>query len=140
MSTEKRRTQTKGALGDLDNRPREIEMLLTAGWGSKWSKSLTAEELLEISRKALEPLFHTPPLGPVPEYLQPHSSVHGCVTEYEEKLEELQRWKVSRLSCWLKSRVGKKYRAGEKVYVLYAERGEPNAPVRYGFKLSEEWT
>ena len=133
----KDRLQTERYCGDLEKPSTEIEKLLTAEWGEDWNRPLTADELLEISRKALEPLFLEPPLGPIPEYLQPHSSVHGCVAEYEEKFEELERWKVSRLNLWFNDNVGKKYRIGNKVYTLYAERREPNAPDKFVFKLSE---
>jgi len=121
--------------------PKEFEKivkLLLAEWGDKGSKPLAAEELLEIHREALEPLFYEPHLGPIPEHLKPHTSVHGCVTEYEEKLEELERWKVQKLHLWLKEKVGKKVTSGEKVYELSRERGEPGAPDRYWLKLIED--
>ncbi|MGD8924554.1 MAG: hypothetical protein PVG64_06445, partial [Syntrophobacterales bacterium] len=70
-----------------------MEKLLIADWGDKWGKPLTAEELLEIGRKEFEPLFQQPPIGPIPEYLKPHSSFHGCVADYEDKLDELEKWK-----------------------------------------------
>ena len=121
--------------------PEEFEKILRpliVDRGGKWNKPLAAEELLEVHREALEPLFHEPPLGPIPEHLRPHTSVHGCVAEYEEKLEELERWKVRQLELWLQNEVGKKLTAGEKSYQLSRERGEPSAPDRYWLKLVEE--
>jgi peptidylprolyl isomerase len=121
--------------------PKEFEnilnLLMVEGSG-KWNKPLAADELLGIGREAFEPLFHQPPLGPIPEYLRPYSSVHGCVAEYEEKLEELERWKAHKLELWLKDKVGKKITAGEKVYELSRERGEPSAPDKYWLKLIED--
>lgn len=121
--------------------PRESEKivkLLLTDWSDKWNKPLTADELMEIGREAFEPLFHEPPLGPIPEYLKAHTSVHGCVAEYEEKLEELERWKAHQLELWLKDKVGKKWWLGEKVYELSRERGESSAPDKYWFKLLED--
>jgi len=117
--------------------PKEFEdivKLLLAHWADKWNKPLAAHELLEMGREVFEPLFHEPPLGPMPEYLKPHRSVHGCVAEYEEKLEELERWKVQKLELWLKDEVGKKFTTGEKVYELSREREELSAPDRYWLK------
>jgi peptidylprolyl isomerase len=116
----------------------EIVKLLLADGGGKRNKPLAAEELLQIGREAFEPLFHEPPLGPIPDYLKPHTSVYGCVAEYEEKLEELERWKVQKLELWLKNEVGEKFTAGEKVYELSRERGEPSAPDKYWLKLIED--
>ena len=116
----------------------KILKLLLADGGHKRHKPLVADELLETDREAFEPLFHEPPLGPIPEHLRPHTSVHGCVAEYEEKLEELERWKVRQLELWLKDKVGKKIAAGEKVYELSRERGEPSAPYKYWLKLIED--
>lgn len=105
---------------------------------NKWNKPLGADQLLELGREVFEPLFHEPPLGPIPEYLQPHSSVHGCVAEYEEKIDELDRWKAGRLEAWLSEKVGKRWYAGENLYELYVEEGVDDAPERYWFKLIEE--
>jgi len=116
----------------------KIVKLLMAAEVGKWNKPLAAEELLEMHREAFEPLFHEPPLGPIPEYLKPYSSVHGCVAEYEEKLEELERWKAQRLEFWLKDKVGKKIVAGEKVYELSRERRESSALDKYWLKLIED--
>jgi hypothetical protein len=118
--------------------PKEFEkilkLLLVDGSG-KWNKPLAADELLGIGREAFEPLFHEPPLGPIPEYLKPYSSLHGCVAEYEEKLKELERWKAQKLELCLKDKVGRKFTVGEKIYELSRERGEPSAPDRYCLKL-----
>jgi len=114
-----------------------VELLLASGC-DKRHKALAADELLQIDREALEPLFHEPPLGPIPDYLKPHTSVHGCVTEYEEKLDELERWKARELELWLKDKVGKKFTAGDKIYELARERGEPSAPDRFWLKLAED--
>jgi hypothetical protein len=121
--------------------PKESEKVVKlslADWGDKRGKPLAAEELFEIGREVFEPLFHEPPLGPIPEYLKPHSSVHACVTEYEEKLENLERWKVDRLNLWLKDKVGKSCRAGGKVYELCMKKEEAGAPDKYWFGLSED--
>jgi hypothetical protein len=115
-----------------------MEKLIMTDWGDKWGEPLTAGELLEIGRDALEPLFHEPPLGPIPEYLRPHSTVHGCVTEYEEKLEELERWKAHKLNSWLQERAGRKYRTGGKVYELRLEEERPTGPEKYWFELIED--
>ena len=115
----------------------KILKLLLLESGDKRGQPLTAEELLELGKKVFEPWFHQPPFGPIPEYLKPHSSVHGCVAEYEDKLEELQRWKAGRLNVWLKDNVGKKWWAGDEVYQLYVEKKEPGTVERYGVKLSD---
>ena len=113
----------------------EIAKLFLSDGGGKWNKPLATEELLEMGRAAFEPLFHQPPLGPIPEHLRLHMSVYGCVIEYEEKVEERERWKVLRLELWLQDKVGKTFSAGEKVYELSKERGEPGAPDRYWLKV-----
>ena len=107
-------------------------------WGDKWRDPLTPRELLEIGREALEPLFHEPPIGPIPEHLRPHSSLYSCVIEYEEKLEELEGWKSHKLNVWLRERVGRKYRAGEKVYELRLEGANSAAPEKYCLELIED--
>jgi len=111
-----------------------LELLLTV-WADKGIKPLAADELWEVHKEIVESLFHEPPLGPIPEHLKTHTSVHGCVAEYEEKLEELERWKVHRLELWLKDKVGKKFTAGDKIYELSRERGEPSSPDRYWLNL-----
>ena len=115
-----------------------MEKLLMADWGDKWGKPLTAEELLEIGKKEFEPLFQQPPIGPIPEYLKPHSSFHGCVAEYEDKLDELEKWKVRKLASWLKDKIGQKYRAGERIYELRVEKGKTAAQTKYAFKLIKD--
>ena len=115
----------------------EIAKLFLSGGGSKWNKPLAADELLEIGRATFEPLFHQPPFGPIPEYLKPYGSVHGCVAEYEGKFEELERWKAQKLELWLEGKVGKKFTAGDKVYELSREKGEPSASDKYWLKLVE---
>jgi hypothetical protein len=116
----------------------KIVKLLLLESGDEHGKPRTAEELLQIGRDAFEPLFHQPPIGPIPEYLRPHASIHGCVTEYEEKLEELERWKAGELNLWLKDKIGLKWRAGENVYELNFETEEPGTPERYWFRLLED--
>jgi len=112
-----------------------MEELLAAHPSVCRDNPLTAEELLAIGSKTLEPLFHGPPLGPVPEYLVPHLSVHGCVAEYEEKLGELDRWKARELSRWLNDRAGSVWKIGGKLYELRAERPEGAASERFWLKF-----
>ena len=112
----------------------KIVKLLQAEGDGKWNRPLATEELWEIGRESFEPLFDEPPLGPVPEYLKVHNSVHGCVAEYDEKIEELERWKVKKLELRLKDKAGKKFTAGDKVYEFVRERGEPGAPDMYWLK------
>ena len=123
-----------------EERSEQMEKLLVTHWADKWDEPLTPSELLEMGREALEPLFHEPPLGPIPEYLRPHLSVHSCVAEYEEKLEELERWKTLKLSAWFRESVGRKYRVGAKVYELCGEGGKSSTPEKYWFKLIEPKT
>ena len=121
--------------------PKKFEKLLKlllADGGDTRHKPLAADELLAMDRESFEPLFHEPPLGPIPEHLRPHNSVYRCISEYEEKLEELERWKVRQLELWLKDKVGKKITAGEKVYELSIKRGEPSAPDKYWLKVIED--
>lgn len=84
---------------------------------------LHAEAILRIGAEILEPLFHKPPLGPIPDYLDPHGSVHGCVAEYEDRLEEQERWKVRELSRWLQGWAGSRWCIEGKFYELQAESG-----------------
>ena len=93
--------------------------------------------LVEIGKKAFESMFNGPPFGPIPEYLSPHFSMHGCVAEYEARIEELDRWKAVKLSSWLQERVGRRYRAAGKAYQLYREGGRNSEPEKYYFKLIE---
>ena len=115
----------------------EIAKLFLSGGGGKWNKPVAADELLEIGRATFELLFHQPPLGPIPEYLKPYGLVPGCVAEYEEKVEELEQWKVLKLELWLQDKVGKTFAAGDKVYELSREKGEPSASDKYWLKLVE---
>jgi hypothetical protein len=112
----------------------KIEKLLLADWGDRWSAPLTAGELLELGKDAFEPLFYEPPLGPIPKYLRLHSLRHGCVTDYEEKLEEIERWKAGKLNSWLNHRVGKKCCIGPNVYELCLEKQRSTAPEKYRFE------
>jgi hypothetical protein len=112
----------------------KIAKLLLAHRDGRWNKPLAADGLLETGREAFEPLFHAPPLGPIPEHLRPHISVHGCVAEYEEQFEELERWKVHKLELWLEENVGEKFTAGRDVYELAREKGKPSAPAKYWLK------
>ena len=114
-----------------------LKLLLLAS-GDVRRKPLTAEELLDTGRDAFEPLFHQPPIGPIPEYLRLHSSTYGCVAEYEEKLEELEKWKIGKLSLWLKDKLGLKWRAADKVYELCVEKEGPSALERYRLTLLED--
>jgi hypothetical protein len=121
-----------------EKRSEQMDELLMAGWGDRWGVPHTPGELLEMSREVLEPLFHEPPLGPVPEYIRPHYSVHCCVSEYEEKFDELERWKISKLSSWFQDRVGRRYWTGAQVYELCRKGGTSDAPEKYWFKLIED--
>jgi len=114
-----------------------MEKLLMADWRGRRGQPLTADELLIIGRNAFEPLFHEPPIGPIPDYLAPHLSVHGCVAEYEDKLEELDRWKALELSRWLKDRIGGNWCVAGKVYELQAEKAAGGAPEKFWFRLIE---
>ncbi|MDY0040119.1 MAG: hypothetical protein RBS57_07375 [Desulforhabdus sp.] len=113
----------------------KIEKLLMTDWGDKWGQPLTVEELLKVGKEAFEPLFEEPPIGPIPDYLTPHLHVYGCVAEYEDKLEELDRWKARELDLWLKDKVGRKWAAGQQVYVLRFEERKNSIPAKYWFEL-----
>jgi hypothetical protein len=117
-----------------------MEKLLMADWGGRWGEPLTADELLIIGAKAFEPLFREPPVGPIPDYLAPYWSVHGCVAEYEDKLEELDRWKALALSCWLKGRIGKNWCFAGKVYQFQAQEEEGAMPGKFLLILIEDRT
>jgi hypothetical protein len=114
-----------------------MEKLLTADWGGRRDEALTAEELLLIGKEAFEPLFHEPPIGPIPDYLAPHLSVHGCVAEYEEKYEELDCWKILQLDRWLKGRSGKRWCIASKIYELRAETEQGGASGKFRLRLIE---
>jgi hypothetical protein len=109
----------------------KIEELLLAHRDGKWNKPLAVDELLEIVGESFEPLFHEPPLGPIPEHLRSYMSVHGCVAEYEAQFEELERWKVQKLELWLRDNLGNRFTAGDDVYELSIARGEPSASDKY---------
>jgi hypothetical protein len=117
-----------------------MEKLLLADWRGNWGKPLTADDLLPICSKAFESLFQEPPIGPVPEYLVPHLSVYGCVAEYEEKIEELDRWKALQLSLWLKDMIGRRWCVAGKVYQLQVEKQEAVGSERFWFRLIEGQT
>jgi hypothetical protein len=128
-----------GASGRLSPDAAEIaSKLVLADWGDKWGKPLTAGELLEMQGGACESLFHQPPIGPIPDYLRPYTFVHGCVAEYEQKLEEMREWKARELNRWLKDNAGKRFTAGRKVYLLRMEAGGEADVERYWFDLIEE--
>ena len=115
-----------------------VEKLLMADWRGRRGKPLPADEILVMGGNGFEPLFHEPPIGPIPEYLTPHLSVYGCVAEYEEKLEELDRWKALQLSRWLKDRIGKSWCIAGKVYELQGEKGEGPASEVFWLTLIED--
>ena len=117
-----------------------IEKLLMSDWKDHQAKPLTADELLTVGSKAFETLFLEPPIGPIPEYLTPHLSVYGCVAEYEDKLEELDRWKALELARWLKDRISKHWCIAGKVYQLQVEKGEAGASDKFWLRLVEDRT
>jgi hypothetical protein len=102
-----------------------------------WQEPMTADELLAVNGKAFEPLFHGPHLGPVPEYLTPHLRVHGCVGEYEEQVEELERWKSHQLARWLEDRSGRLWRIAGSVYELQADAMDAGT-CRFSMRLVED--
>lgn len=114
-----------------------MERLLKADGRGLLGQPLAADEILTVGRETFEPLFHEPPVGPIPEYLDPHGSWYGCVAEYEEKLEELDRWKALELSRWMKERVGREWCVGGKVYELQAEQVEGAASEKFWFRSFE---
>lgn len=99
---------------------------------------MTSAELLAAAREVIEPLFHEPPLGPVPDYLDPHGSVFGCVAEYEDRLEELDRWKAGQLSRWLGERVGCRWCVEGRVYELEGVREGDGSPEAFHVRLIED--
>jgi hypothetical protein len=110
-----------------------IETLSAADWGGRWGQPVTTEELLTIGRQAFEPLFHQPPIGPIPDYLASHLSVHRCVAEYEDQLEELDRWKALELDRWLQARISKQWSIAGKTYQLLPEENMGGASHKYRF-------
>jgi hypothetical protein len=115
-----------------------MEMLLAANWGGRWGQPVTTDELLNIGRQAFEPLFHQPPIGPIPDYVAPHLSVHGCVAEYEDKFEELDRWKALELDRWLRTRIGKQWNIAGKTCQLLTEEDTVSASHKYRFIRIED--
>jgi hypothetical protein len=119
-----------------ENEPLEcavMETLLAADWGGRWGQPVTTDELLTIGRQAFEPLFHQPPIGPIPDYLASHLSVHRCVAEYEDQLEELDRWKALELDRWLRARIGRQWSIAGKRCQLLAEVDTGGASEKYWF-------
>jgi hypothetical protein len=115
-----------------------LERLLTLDCKASRGEAFTADELLIWASSALEAWFREPPLGPIPEYLVAHGSVFGCVAEYEDKLEELDRWKERQLIQWLKERVGSHCRVAGNRYRLEEDRpGDHGAP-RFRFLRVED--
>lgn len=99
---------------------------------------MSAEELFEIGRQTIDPLFHEPPFGPVPEYLRAHLHVHGCVAEYEDRLEAIDKWKAHELDLWLKQTAGQRCRAGRKMYIIRVAKGIYPAPDKYWLEMIED--
>ena len=117
-----------------------IEKLLLADSSGRLNRPLTADELLAIGREAFEPLFHEPPIGPIPNHLAPHLSVHACVAEYEEQFEELDRWKAIELNQWLADRIGTNWVVAGKAYQLQAEKAEGATSEKFSFRLVQDRT
>ncbi|HAA02947.1 MAG TPA: hypothetical protein DCE18_06215 [Syntrophobacteraceae bacterium] len=115
-----------------------MEKLLVADWRDLWDQPLTAEELLTIGGKEFEALFHEPPIGPIPNHLAPYLSVYGCVAEYEDKLEELDRWKALELTRWLKAGVGKSWCVAGRTYELHLEKEEDAGNERFRLTLAKD--
>jgi len=116
----------------------QLGHLLSLDWKGWRDGSFSAGELLESAGPALEAWFRGPLLGPIPVTLVAHDSFYGCVAEYEEKLEELDRWKEERLVVWLKERIGKRCEAGGTVFVLQAVEPRGCEPPRFRFVCVEE--
>lgn len=117
---------------------RFFEELLKTGRGDLWDKGLSAEDILTLAGRHIEHLFHEPPMGPIPEYLQPHLSVYGCVAEYEDKLEELDRWKAAALSRWLIGLSGARFRAAGRLYRLGVHTEKKGIAEKFRFLLMED--
>lgn len=114
-----------------------MQKVWMAGWKDRPDRSLTADELLSLGREILDPLFHEPPFGPVPDHLDPHFTVHGCVAEYEDRLEEIDRWKALELQRWLSLRAGSIWYIAGKVFLLHVEKTAGVVPERLYFLLTE---
>lgn len=132
------RTRCQGTHGEDPEGDSIVEALLRADWRGQWGKPLDAGDLLMFGGMALESLFHEPPFGPIPEYLAAHWSVYGCVAEYEDKIEDLDRWKALQLSRCLRARSGDHWWVGGKVYQLEVMEEEGAASVKFCFKLLED--
>lgn len=115
-----------------------FEALLMADWGQRQGEPVGADEILMFAGAVCEPLFHAPPVGPIPEHLDLHFMVHGCVAEYEDGLEDLDRWKALALSRWMTERVGKRWYAAGKVYELQAKPADGAASGKFWFRLVED--
>jgi hypothetical protein len=115
-----------------------VKKLLTSDCRERWCEPFTAEELLSLGRAAFEPLFHEPSLGPIPEYISVHGSVYGCVAEYEDRIEELDDWKVLQLSRWLRKRIGRRWCIGGSIYELQAARNEDADSEKFRFSRIED--
>ncbi len=103
-------------------------------------ESFTADELMEARRAVLEPLFHEPPLGPIPSWLATHELVYGCVAEYEDKVEELDRWKVQQLNRLLQECMGGPCHVEGSLYELHSEGGGEAAFGRFRLRRMEDLT
>ena len=116
-----------GDSGDESLSP--IERLLTERTG-RGGEALEVAEILAAAQDGFESLFREPPLGPIPDYLEVHWRVYGCVGELEESVEQLDRWKVLQIERWLQERVGRRWRIDGQVYELRAVKGDGPSSVR----------
>ncbi len=107
-----------------------IKRLLTERTG-RGGEPLEVWEILAAAQDGFELLFREPPLGPIPDYLEVHWRVYGCVGEFEESVEQLERWKVLQVGRWLQERVGRRWRVDGQVYELRAVDGDGPGSVRY---------
>lgn len=116
----------------------QLGHLLTVDWKGSRGEPFTADELLGAAPAILEAWFRRPPLGPVPHYLVTHESVYGCVAEYEDRLEEQDRWKEGRLTRWLREQVGKRCAFTGARLVLETEEPGGCVPPRFRLVRVEE--
>lgn len=116
----------------------KIKSRLVEIWVNDQSKPMSAEELFEIGRQTIDPLFHEPPLGPVPEYLKAHLHAHSCVAEYEDSLEAIDKWKAHELDLRLKQTAGQRCRAGQKTYIIRVTKSIFPAPDKYWLEMVED--
>lgn len=112
----------------------DILQVLLICWARKPGDAITADGFLERAGRALEPFFHAPPLGPIPEYLQAQHFVHQCVAEYEDRLEALDRWKARQLRIWLEKSIGTEVVFQGKAYRLQATRSSLEDATRFWFE------